>query len=161
MTSQQNKLKEKVKEFLEEKGYRVLTANDGLDALALYKHHREEVRAALVDMWMPRMDGNATIKELLTLTPDLVVIAMSGLPTLKAEMGTSAKTRFEVGASFSLNVLSRTRFRGRCVTASSSLKADDFMYSTHSHRHVPGTGGLSGSLTSGSGGAASSPNSFS
>ena len=79
-------LREIAKEFLEEKGYRVLTANDGLDAVALYKHHREEVRAALVDMWMPRMDGNATIKELLTLTPDLVVIAMSGLPTLKAEM---------------------------------------------------------------------------
>ena len=79
-------LREIAKEFLEEKGYHVLTANDGLDALALYKQHRAEIRAVLVDMWMPRMDGNATIKELLALTPDLVIIAMSGLPTLKAEM---------------------------------------------------------------------------
>jgi PAS domain S-box-containing protein len=64
---------------LETFGYRVLTAKDGTEAVALYRQHRSEVRAVLTDLMMPGMDGRATIRALRELDPDVRVIVMSGL----------------------------------------------------------------------------------
>ena len=41
-------------------GYRVLTATDGADAVAVYAQHRNEIAVVLTDMMMPVMDGPAT-----------------------------------------------------------------------------------------------------
>lgn len=60
-------------------GYRVLAASNGPDGLALYREHRAEVRAVLTDMMMPAMQGEEVIRELRLLTPDVRVVAMSGV----------------------------------------------------------------------------------
>jgi CheY-like chemotaxis protein len=67
------------KEALRTFGYRVLTANDGTEALALFAQHRNEVHCVITDMMMPFMDGPATIRALRKLAPDLKIIATSGL----------------------------------------------------------------------------------
>jgi PAS domain S-box-containing protein len=59
-------------------GYRVLTAEDGAVALALYVQHRAEIRVVLTDMMMPIMDGPATIRALRKMDPALSIIAASG-----------------------------------------------------------------------------------
>lgn len=64
---------------LEAHGYHVLTAGDGTEAVALYGQHRGEVRAALIDMMMPIMDGPLTIRALQRLNPEIPIIAVSGL----------------------------------------------------------------------------------
>ena len=64
---------------LEENGYKVLTASDGAEGLALYVEHRKEVDAVLIDMVMPYLDGAATIRALRKLDPDVKIIASSGL----------------------------------------------------------------------------------
>ncbi|VVB84741.1 Chemotaxis protein CheY [uncultured archaeon] len=64
---------------LEKHGYSVLTACNGMEAIALYKQNREEIKLVLMDMMMPVMDGLAGIQELRKINPELKIIAASGL----------------------------------------------------------------------------------
>jgi len=64
---------------LEASGYRTLLAADGRAALARFEERRNEVRVAVIDLMMPRMDGLETIRALRTAEPDLPIIAMSGV----------------------------------------------------------------------------------
>ncbi len=64
---------------LESNGYKVLLANDGAEAVALYARHGPEIRAVLVDIMMPFMDGPATIRALHKLDPHVRCMAVSGL----------------------------------------------------------------------------------
>ena len=66
---------------LETFGYRVLTASEGTEALALYADHRNEVAVVLTDMMMPFMDGPATIRALQRMNPQVRIIAASGFGT--------------------------------------------------------------------------------
>lgn len=64
---------------LEFAGYRVITANDGAHAFALFHRHREEIALVLTDMMMPVMDGAALVSALRRVDPQIPVIAASGL----------------------------------------------------------------------------------
>ncbi|MCM3871992.1 MAG: PAS domain S-box protein [Pyrinomonadaceae bacterium] len=64
---------------LETFGYKVLTASDGTEAVALYAEHRDEVAIVLTDMLMPFMDGPATIRALHKMNSEIKIIAASGL----------------------------------------------------------------------------------
>ena len=60
-------------------GYRVLTAGDGAEAVAVYAQHPKEIAVVLTDMAMPIMDGSATIRALTKINPAVKIIAASGL----------------------------------------------------------------------------------
>ena len=60
-------------------GYRVLTATDGADAVAVYAQHQDEIAVVLTDMMMPVMDGAATIHALMRINPTIKIVAASGL----------------------------------------------------------------------------------
>jgi PAS domain S-box-containing protein len=62
-------------------GYKVLTATDGADGMAVYLEHKAEIAVVLTDMMMPIMDGPATIHALTRIDPNLKIIAASGLNT--------------------------------------------------------------------------------
>ncbi|MCX9012838.1 MAG: PAS domain S-box protein [Candidatus Methanoperedens sp.] len=64
---------------LEKYGYRVLTANDGAEAIRLYSQNKGEVKIVLMDMMMPVMDGPASIRALRKIDPAVKVIGVSGL----------------------------------------------------------------------------------
>ncbi|MCM3904480.1 MAG: PAS domain S-box protein [Pyrinomonadaceae bacterium] len=64
---------------LETFGYRVLTASDGTEAVALYAEQRNEIAVVLTDMLMPFMDGPATIRALQKMNSEVKIIAASGL----------------------------------------------------------------------------------
>ncbi len=70
---------EVTKETLEKYGYRVLTAEDGTEAIALYVQYRTEIQVVIVDMKMPIMDGNATIRALRKINCLVKIIAASGV----------------------------------------------------------------------------------
>ncbi len=72
-------------------GYRVLTAADGAQAVALCAQHRDTLRAMLVDMSMPIMDGNAAIHAARTLAPNIKAIAASGLDPSSRETSTAQR----------------------------------------------------------------------
>jgi len=61
---------------LAQAGYRVLTAESGPHGLHLLQH--QEVDLALVDIFMPEMDGLELIQRLRATRPSSKIIAMSG-----------------------------------------------------------------------------------
>lgn len=70
---------ETTKSTLETHNYRVLTASDGIDAIAIYAQQKNEISVVLTDMMMPMMDGENAIRTLQKLNPLVKIIAMSGL----------------------------------------------------------------------------------
>ena len=64
---------------LETFGYKVLTASDGTEALAIYADRKSEIAVVLTDMVMPFMDGAATIRALQRINSQVKIIAASGL----------------------------------------------------------------------------------
>ncbi len=70
--------REMARETLEAHGYGVLIASDGAEAVSLYSSHKGEIKAVLVDMMMPVMDGPACIWVLRKINPDVRLIAVSG-----------------------------------------------------------------------------------
>ena len=64
---------------METHGYRVITANDGKEAVRLYLKYREKIKLVLMDLMMPIMDGPTSIRELHKISPELKIIAVSGL----------------------------------------------------------------------------------
>jgi PAS domain S-box-containing protein len=64
---------------LESYGYTALTASDGIEAIAQYAQHRNEISVVLVDMMMPSMDGPTTIRMLQKINPQVDIIGVSGL----------------------------------------------------------------------------------
>jgi two-component system, cell cycle sensor histidine kinase and response regulator CckA len=81
------------KTTLEAYGYEVITADDGAEAVALYAEHRQNIKAVLMDMMMPYMDGPAAIRALQKLDPQVKIIAASGLMAgnITDALGTSVK----------------------------------------------------------------------
>jgi two-component system, cell cycle sensor histidine kinase and response regulator CckA len=64
---------------LEAYNYRVLTANDGIEAVAIFAENKDKIGIVLLDMMMPLMDGPATIRALQRIDPQVKIIAASGL----------------------------------------------------------------------------------
>ncbi len=60
-------------------GYRVLTAADGADAVALYVQNKNEIKAILMDMMMPVMDGQTSIRAIRRINSEVKIIVVSGL----------------------------------------------------------------------------------
>lgn len=67
-----------VKRVLERAGYRVVTAQDGQDALEQFAGIAAEVALVLTDVAMPRMGGTDLVARLLAIRPSLPVLFMSG-----------------------------------------------------------------------------------
>ncbi|MEI8351583.1 MAG: GAF domain-containing protein [bacterium] len=59
-------------------GFSVLEAQDGIDAVELFRQHKDSIRCVLCDLTMKRMDGWATLAALRHMTPGLPAILCSG-----------------------------------------------------------------------------------
>jgi PAS domain S-box-containing protein len=81
---------EVTQQTLEAFGYRVLTAEDGTQAIGTFAQHRDEVALVITDMMMPVMDGPALITALRRLKPAVRIIAATGL-NIKANVGRAGK----------------------------------------------------------------------
>lgn len=71
-------IREIVQEFLERKGYTVLAAKDGLEALQLAEQHGYQIDGLLTDVAMPRMTGPELACRLAIHSPETKVIYMTG-----------------------------------------------------------------------------------
>lgn len=69
---------------LEAYNYRVITAQDGADAIALLAEHKDDVYSVLMDLMMPNMDGLSAIPVMRRISPNLRIIATSGLNSTDA-----------------------------------------------------------------------------
>jgi CheY-like chemotaxis protein len=69
--------------MLENYGYRVLMAENGAEALTLFRQYGAQVRAVILDSIMPFMDGPATLRALRELDPKIRVVGVSGLTAVE------------------------------------------------------------------------------
>ncbi len=91
---------------LEQSNYQVVTASDGIKAIALYAERKNEIRAILLDMMMPSLDSVTTILTLQQLNPDVIIIAVSGLATNDAiAKATSANVKHFLAKPFTAQEL--------------------------------------------------------
>ncbi len=62
---------------LEARGWRVWQAGDAGTAVRVYAEQRDEIRAAVVDLQLPGLQGGRVLAELAALSPSLTRLAMS------------------------------------------------------------------------------------
>ena len=74
-------IRDVTKSSLENYNYQVISASDGIEAIAFYAQHKSKISIAIVDMIMPHMDGATTIRTLAKMNPQLKIIAVSGIDT--------------------------------------------------------------------------------
>lgn len=75
-------IRQVTKGTLETYGYRVITADDGLQAEELFLARRDDVRLVITDMMMPHRTGPETIRAIRALEPTAKIIVASGLLAL-------------------------------------------------------------------------------
>jgi signal transduction histidine kinase/CheY-like chemotaxis protein len=64
--------------MLEEAGFRVRTAANGLEGLEVFAAHTEEITCVVLDLMMPQMDGSEAFREMRRLRPNVRVVLSSG-----------------------------------------------------------------------------------
>ncbi len=64
-------------------GFDTLIARDGFEAVQLIGKYKGQIRLALLDLTMPRLDGEQMLEEVRRLAPNLPIILMSGFHQLE------------------------------------------------------------------------------
>ena len=72
-------IREITNEVLTKNGYKVMTACDGAEGLALFKKHRESISLILTDFVMPKMDGLALALEARKINPAVKIMLSTGV----------------------------------------------------------------------------------
>lgn len=105
-----------LKEFLEIKGYGVITSNNGMDALEKVKHEKPEIM--LLDLKMPGMEGMDVLKETREISPETMVIVYTAHGNL-----TSAIDAIRLNASdYVLKSINLEELHSRVVLCIERLK---------------------------------------
>ena len=59
-------------------GFSVLTANDGEEAVCMYREHQDEIACLLLDLTMPKLNGEETFRAIRQISPGVRAILSSG-----------------------------------------------------------------------------------
>ena len=76
-------------EMLRILGYRVLSAEDGIEATMLFKNHKDAIHAVILDMNLPGTSGEQVMETFRSLKADTPIVMCSGLDE------TEVKSRFQ------------------------------------------------------------------
>jgi PAS domain S-box-containing protein len=95
------------REFLESKGYTILEASNGVEALRICATHRLPIDLLLTDIVMPGLGGAELGKSVLATDPGIRVIYMSGYPDQTVDARALAADAIFLQKPFSLAVLAR------------------------------------------------------
>jgi len=67
-----------VASFLEHEGLQVLTANDGEEGVEVFRRHAHKIALVILDLTMPKMDGEQAFHAMHAISSDIPVILTSG-----------------------------------------------------------------------------------
>jgi PAS domain S-box-containing protein len=93
LVEDQQGIREVVQEFLKRRGYSVLCAADGDEALQIAGNHMQPIHMLLTDVVMPNMGGAELVEQLRRTRPHTKVLFISGNPdqaSLSERLGTAA-----------------------------------------------------------------------
>jgi PAS domain S-box-containing protein len=80
LVEDEDNIREPAVEILESKGYKVLSAPDAVQALAVADAHRGPIHILVTDVVMPGLSGNHLAQRLLHRRPEIQVLYISGYP---------------------------------------------------------------------------------
>lgn len=72
-------IQEITKTSLETHNYKTIVASDGIEAIAVYAKHMDQISVVLMDLMLPSLDGLTAIRTLKKINPKVKIIATSGL----------------------------------------------------------------------------------
>ena len=72
---------ESLRQLLKKRGYGILLASNGKEALHLFR--QEVVDLVITDLVMPKMDGLALLKEIKARDPRVIFLMITGYPTIE------------------------------------------------------------------------------
>ncbi len=99
-------IRELVTDFLQGRGYMVLTARDGNEALRIAEGHEELIHLLVTDIVMPNVGGSELANRLRQVRPQIKVLFMSGYPEHPALPSASVGVQTKVlQKPFSLDIL--------------------------------------------------------
>src|SRR5437899_3130948 len=98
-------VRELASEFVSSAGYTVLTAKDGVEALAIAERSDDPIQLLITDVVMPKMRGPELAKRLRALHPDLRIVYMSGYLEYNSGNGQFLEEGFFLQKPFSRNTL--------------------------------------------------------
>jgi CheY-like chemotaxis protein len=67
-----------IRRVLERRGFSIVTAGDGAEALQVFQSQTERIVLVVLDLTMPRMGGRETLQRLRAIRPDVSTILTSG-----------------------------------------------------------------------------------
>ncbi len=73
-------------QMLERAGFNVITAEDGNHAIDLFKTHAKEISCILLDLAMPHMSGEETLRQLRLIQKDVPIIISTGYDEQEVNM---------------------------------------------------------------------------
>jgi CheY-like chemotaxis protein len=74
-----------MRRFLESEGYNVLAARDGLEALATFERHKDEIAVAVLDLGLPKLGGWQAFQQMRKIRPELKALVASGFISADVE----------------------------------------------------------------------------
>jgi len=77
-------VRDQVARTLSSAGYGVITANDGEEAIELFRKHADTLRLAVLDIVMPKLDGRSAAKLILTTHHEFPLILLTGYDAVSA-----------------------------------------------------------------------------
>ncbi|MGB2870128.1 MAG: response regulator, partial [Bacteroidota bacterium] len=77
-----------IKMSLQNKGYTIISAADGREALERFKEHMDHIDLVITDLGLPKMSGENVVREMKRLKPDIKIIVASGFvdPNQRSEL---------------------------------------------------------------------------
>lgn len=100
-----------VRNLLEDKGYRVMTASDGIEAVEVYRDHKDQIDLVLMDIGLPGLEGREVLTNLKEVNPNVLVILASGYidPQMKSELLKAGAKHFVQKPYVPAEILKRIR----------------------------------------------------
>jgi len=101
-------LREITSEYLESRGYKVLAANSGMQALEICRTHETPIDILMTDIIMPGIQGPELVKAALDMRPQMQVIYVSGYTDRGLEVASKENNIILLRKPYSLADLGNT-----------------------------------------------------
>ncbi len=89
-------------------GYKVMTAEDGQQALEKYQEQNRVIDAVILDLTMPRLSGEMVLRGMLEINPDVKVIISSGHSEVLTREGILSKAKSNINKPYTMKELAKT-----------------------------------------------------
>ena len=72
----EERMRKLIKDFLNNKGYHILEAEDGEKALEVYEENQSKIMLILLDVMMPKLDGWSVLRQIRQKNKDVPIIML-------------------------------------------------------------------------------------